>query len=66
MNQQHEYADVPLVCQVAEHYQEYRQAVVKGIFEEISLGFYEHVTEETTEMLPELAYVEHLHLEGHL
>ena len=39
---------------------------MKSVLEEISLGFDEHMTEETTEVLPKLADVEHLHLQGHL
>ena len=39
---------------------------MKSVLEEVSLGFDEHMTEETTEVLPELADVEHLHLKGHL
>ena len=66
MNQQHKYANVPLVCQVAEHYQKYRQRMVQSILEEVSFRSDEYVTKETTEVLPALTDVEHFHLQGHL
>ena len=64
VDHQHEHPDVPHVGQVAENNQEDRQAVVKGVLEEVALGTDEDVAEETAEVLAELGNVEHLHFKS--
>jgi hypothetical protein len=62
MDEEYEDADVPLVGEVAEHYQEYRQSVMKSILKEVSFSSDEDMSEEPTEVLAELSNVEDLHL----
>lgn len=66
MDEENEDADVPLVGEIAEHDQEYRQSVMKSILKEVSFSSDEDMPEETTEVLAELSNVEDLHLEGRI
>lgn len=62
MNQKHEYSNQPLVCQIAEHNQEYWESMMKSILEKVTFASDENVTKEPTEMFPTLANIEYFHL----
>ena len=62
MKQKNEDSNVPLVGQVAKHYQEDGKTVVECVLEEVSLWSDEDMPESTTEVFSELANVEHFHL----
>jgi hypothetical protein len=56
------HAHKPIVCQIAEHYQENRESMMQSKFKEVSFRADEDMPEETAEMLSKLKNIEHFHL----
>jgi hypothetical protein len=59
---QHHDADEPHVGEIAEQDQERAQAVMQGVFVEVSFSPDEDMTEETTEVFAKLQHVKNFHL----
>lgn len=64
MNKQHKYPHQPHIHQIREEYQERRQPMMKRILIKIPLRPNKHMIEESSNMLPKLKHIKHLHRKG--